>query len=77
METPRKSCLFSAFDHLLYYYNEWKRSTDLKSKTDLPFELTKDTHFTKPFVYIDAILKDYLSIYAYEDIGEQKDFTGV
>ena len=57
--------------------NEWKRNIDLKSKTDLPFELTEDTHFTKPFVYIDTTLKDYLSIYAYEDIGGQKDFTGV
>ena len=54
--------------------NEWKRRIDLKSKTDLPFELIEDTHSTKPFVYVDDILKDYLSIYAYEDIGGQKIF---
>ena len=57
------------------FNNEWKRKTDLvKSKTSLPFERTKSTLSTRPLVYVDNILKDYLSIYVYEDIGGQKRF---
>jgi hypothetical protein len=53
--------------------NELKRKVNLiKSKTELPFELTKDIRPCRPTIALNSELKDYLSFHAYKDIGGRK-----
>ena len=53
--------------------NELKRKVNLiKSKTELPFELTKGIRPCRPTIALNSELKDYLSFHAYKDIGGKK-----